>query len=96
MYIILNVTEIVYLIVTSCPKSSSYSLTWAMKMAATASYSAVPSILIVAPTGSTNRAIFRSTWQFSSKHFIVMGKVAELEREGLFKYTNNFIRNKNH
>lgn len=50
-------------------------------MAATASYSAVPSILMVAPTGRTKRAICRSTWQFSNKHFMVMGSVAELRRE---------------
>lgn len=35
-------------------------------------------MLMVAPTGSTNRAICLSTRQFSSKHFIVMGSVAEL------------------
>lgn len=66
-----------------------------MKMAATASYSAVPSILIVAPTGSTNRAILRSTWQFSSKHFMVMGRVAELEKERAFNYTKQFVIKKN-
>lgn len=50
-------------------------------MAATASYSAVPSMLMVAPTGRTKRAICRSTWQFSNRHFMVIGSVAELQRE---------------
>lgn len=57
-------------------------------MAATASYSAVPSILMVAPTGRTKRAICRSTWQFSNKHFMVMGSVAELRREETTVYHN--------
>lgn len=69
----------VYLIVTICPKSKSYSLTWAMKMAATASYSAVPSMLMVAPTGRTKRATRRSMPLFSRRHLRVMGKVAELQ-----------------
>lgn len=67
--------------VTSWPKSRSYSLTWAMKMAATASYRAVPSMLMVAPTGKTKRAICRSTPQFSRRHFMVIGNVAELHPE---------------
>lgn len=70
-----------HLIVTSCPKSKSYSLTWAIKMAATASYRAVPSMLMVAPTGSTKRAICLSTPQFSRRHFMVIGNVAELQRK---------------
>lgn len=49
-------------------------------MAATASYRAVPSMLMVAPTGSTKRAIWRSTPQFSRRHFMVIGKVAELRK----------------
>lgn len=67
--------------VTSWPKSRSYSLTWAMKIAATASYRAVPSMLMVAPTGNTKRAICRSTPQFSRRHFMVIGNVAELHAE---------------
>ena len=43
-----------YLTVTICPKLSTIPLACAIKMAATASYKAVPSILIVAPIGSTN------------------------------------------
>ena len=50
-----------------------------MKRAATASYKAVPSILIVAPMGRTNLEIRGSTPFFSSRRFIVTGKVAEDE-----------------
>ena len=49
-----------------------------MKMAATASYSAVPSMLMVAPTGSTKRMMRRSMWLFSNRHLKVIGSVAEL------------------
>ena len=49
-----------------------------MKMAATASYSAVPSMLIVAPMGITNR-VMRGSRPMSSQQPIVMGIVAELE-----------------
>lgn len=49
-----------------------------MKMAARASYKAVPSMLMVAPTGSTKRVTRLSTLLFSSKHLKVMGSVAEL------------------
>lgn len=41
--------------VTTLPIPSSIPFNWAMKIAATASYKAVPSMLTVAPTGSTNR-----------------------------------------
>lgn len=71
----------IYLIVIICPKSKSYSLTWAIKIAATASYSAVPSMLMVAPTGRTNRAMRLSIPLFSRRHFRVMGKVAELQNK---------------
>lgn len=70
-----------YLMVIICPKSNSNSLTWAIKIAATASYSAVPSMLMVAPTGSTNRATRRSMPLFSRRHLSVMGKVAELRNK---------------
>lgn len=56
-------------------------------MAATASYSAVPSMLIVAPTGSTKRMIRRSMWLFSSRHLKVIGRVAELQMK------NNLLLN---
>lgn len=64
-----------------CPKFISMLLTWAIKMAARASYSAVPSMLIVAPTGSTNRVTRLSTLLFSSRHLKVTGRVAELGDE---------------
>lgn len=76
--------------VTNWPKSKSYSLTWAIKMAATASYRAVPSMLMVAPTGSTKRAICRSTPQFSRRHFMVIGKVAELQRRRMKNMKGGF------
>lgn len=53
-----------------------------MKIAASASYKAVPSMLIVAPTGSTNLVMRLSTPLFSSKHLNVIGKVAELKPKG--------------
>ena len=56
-----------------------------MKMAARASYSAVPSMLIVAPTGRTNLVKRLSTPLFSSRHLKVMGRVAELK--GIYKTT---------
>ena len=46
-------------------------------MAATASYSAVPSIFIVAPIGRTNRVTLGSTLFLCSMASIVTGKVAE-------------------
>lgn len=64
-----------------CPKFMSMLLTWAIKMAANASYSAVPSMLMVAPTGSTKRVTLLSTLLFCSKHLNVTGRVAELEKE---------------
>ncbi len=63
------------------PKFKSMPLTCAMKMAARASYRAVPSMFMVAPTGSTKRVIRLSTWLFSSRHLKVMGRVAELRRD---------------
>ena len=53
-------------------------LTWAMKMLATASYSAVPSMLMVAPMGATKRTTRSFTWFFCVRHSIVTGRVAEL------------------
>lgn len=50
-----------------------------MKIAATASYKAVPSILMVAPIGKTNLVIRGSTLFPSSKQLIATGRVAELE-----------------
>ena len=53
--------------------------TCAMKMAATASYNAVPSILMVAPSGNINFVTLASTPQLSSRHLMVTGRVAELK-----------------
>lgn len=53
---------------------------WAMKIAATASYKAVPSMLTVAPTGMTNR-VTRASMPISSNVLIVTGIVAELRQE---------------
>ena len=50
-----------------------------MNIAATDSYRAVPSILIVAPNGSTKLTMRLGRPAFRSAHSIEMGKVAELE-----------------
>ncbi len=50
-----------------------------MKMAATASYSAVPSMLMVAPMGRTNLEIRGSTPFLFSRQSMVTGRVAEEE-----------------
>ena len=50
----------------------------AIKMAATASYKAVPSILIVAPIGRMNLDILASTLLPFSRLLTVTGNVAEL------------------
>lgn len=50
-------------------------------MAARASYRAVPSMFMVAPTGSTKRVTRLSTLLFSSRHLKVMGNVAELRED---------------
>ena len=52
--------DVPYLTVTIWPKLSHIPLAWAMNTAATASYKAVPSILIVAPIGRTN--LLHKTW----------------------------------
>ena len=59
---------------------SGMSFIWAMKMEATETKSAVPSMLTVAPIGSTNRLTRRSTLAFSSTHLSEMGSVAALQR----------------
>ena len=48
-----------------------------MKIAAAASYRAVPSILIVAPRGSTNLVDFSEIPALSTAHSMVIGRVAE-------------------
>ena len=62
-----------------CPMLGLIPFIWAMKSAATASYRAVPSMLMVAPMGRTNLAILGSTPFFSSRALIVTGRVAELD-----------------
>lgn len=70
-----------HLTVTIWPQSREIPFIWAMKMAATASYSAVPSMLMVAPTGRTKRVTLLSMPRFSSKHRNVTGKVPALRRK---------------
>lgn len=65
---------------TVFPKVSGLFLNWAMKIAATASYSAVPSILIVAPMGITNLVTLGSN-PILSIVWMVIGIVAELRME---------------
>lgn len=62
---------------TVFPNDISIPFSWAIKIAATASYRAVPSMLIVAPTGMTNR-VTRGSKPILSRVCIVMGIVAEL------------------
>ena len=54
-------------------------LTCAMKMAAMASYNAVPSMLMVAPMGKTNLDTIFGILFFSSMHLNVTGRVALLQ-----------------
>lgn len=66
-----------------CPMFRSNPLTCPINRTATASYKAVPSMLMVAPTGATNFVILLSTPLFSSKHRIVIGRVAELKIQNI-------------
>ena len=61
--------------------SRSNPSTCPMKMTATASYRAVPSMLMVAPTGATKPVTRGSTPLFSSRFLIVTGSVAELQHK---------------
>ena len=63
-----------YLIVMMSAALKGMSLSCAIKMAATASYRAVPSMLMVAPTGSTNRVTRGSIPRPSSRHFVVTAR----------------------
>lgn len=67
-----------YLTATIFPKDMLTFRSCAMNMAATASYNAVPSMLMVAPMGITKR-VMRGSRPISSQQPIVMGIVAELE-----------------
>lgn len=78
--------------VTIWPKDISMSLTWPMKRAATASYNAVPSMLMVAPTGTTKLLTLWSIPFFVSKQRKVTGIVAELKNQILiYNFINKFI-----
>lgn len=70
-----------YLTVIICPLSRLMPFIWAIKMAATASYRAVPSILMVAPMGSTKRVTRLSSFRFSSKQRKVTGNVPALRKD---------------
>ena len=80
VYIILttNTTFNTYLTVTTLPIVSGIPFICPIKMVATASYSAVPSMLTVAPIGMTNLVTLLSMPLFSSRHRKVMGIVAPL------------------
>lgn len=67
----------------------------AINIAATASYKAVPSMLIVAPIGSMNRDIVGLTLFFSSKQFIVTGNVAELIQFDFLLFVLTLLSNSN-
>lgn len=69
----------VMLTINTRAKSMLTSRDWAMKMAATASYKAVPSMLIVAPMGTTNRTTCLFILFFSSRQAMLAGNVAVLE-----------------
>ena len=62
-----------------CASVRSIPTAWAINTAATPWYNAVPSILIVAPNGSTKDDISFETPRSFSQRFIVTGKVAPLE-----------------
>lgn len=64
--------------VTYSPMPSGISLIWAMKTEAMLTNRAVPSILIVAPMGKTNRDTLESTFTFWSMHLKVTGRAAAL------------------
>lgn len=68
-----------YLTAAIWPKLNCMPFNWAIKIAATASYKAVPSMLIVAPIGITNRETLTSILLFSSRQAIEIGRDAELK-----------------
>lgn len=80
MMILMKPSTVTHLTATIFPNDNEMPRNWAMKMAATASYNAVPSILMVAPTGITNR-VTRGSMPIWSKQLIVIGMVAELSIE---------------
>jgi len=64
-----------YLNEITCPKESFSPFIWAIKMEATASYKAVPSMLIVAPIGRTNLETLLSTKLWLSRHLNIIEKI---------------------
>ena len=76
----IDATVAVKLIIMYSTKVNDLSFICAINIGATASYSAVPSMFIVEPTGKTNLVTLESIFKFSSKHLNVTGKVAELDK----------------
>lgn len=72
-----------YTIVAYSPTPSEISFIWAMKTVPTDTNKAVPSMLTVAPMGSTKREIRGSTPHLSFMHRKVIGSVAALRKEML-------------
>ena len=65
--------------VTRSPAFKIIPLIWAMKIEATVTNNAVPSMLTVAPIGKTNFEILGSTRLFSVMHLNVIGNAAALK-----------------
>lgn len=72
-------------------KFRGLSLSCAMKTAATHWKRAAPSMLTVAPMGRMKRLMRLDTPLFSSTHFIIKGKVAELWRQGEKTYDDDYV-----
>ena len=80
---------------SNCPNSSSIPKSWNKKTTATASYNAVPSMLIVAPSGSTKFAARLEHSPSFSALSMVTGRVAELESVPTAVINARFILHKN-
>lgn len=76
-----NVRVTAYLTATTLPSDNGMPRNWAIKIAATASYNAVPSMFTVAPMGNIKREICGFILFLSSMHWIVTGNVAELNEK---------------
>ncbi|KAK7834499.1 hypothetical protein U0070_017685 [Myodes glareolus] len=70
-------------------KAKSTLLSWAMNTAATHWKMAAPSMFTVAPMGRMNLLILLSTPLFSSMHFIIDGRVAELEKNKTIQHQSS-------
>lgn len=79
-----------------CPAFRSTLLSWAMNTAATHWKMAAPSMLTVAPMGRMNLLILLSTPLFSSIHFIIDGRVAELDTGRTTKHGHGLQPGKHH